>query len=123
MSNPVNDLLTVYEEHGTIIVGVDFDDTIFPYNKRSKTQCETVREVLLQARPYITICLYTIADEQSLKYKLALMEMWGLTPDYVNESPVKMSGPKPYFNLLLDDKAGLFEATSTLRKFKNMIND
>jgi hypothetical protein len=37
----------------------------------------------------------------------------GYMPDFVNESPV-MNTKKPYYNILLDDRAGLFEAVSDL---------
>lgn len=109
-------LVSVYKEHGTIIVGVDFDDTIFPYNDyTSKSECALLRRVLKSLKPHITICLYTVADEASLKYKVALMEEWGISPDYINESPLKMPSIKPYFNILLDDKAGLEQTTKTMK--------
>jgi hypothetical protein len=46
----------------------------------------------------------------------------GLTPDYINESPIKYDDTvKPYFNLLLDDKAGLNEAFDRLIGFNEYI--
>lgn len=118
----LNKLLAVYKQYNKIIVGVDFDDTLFKYSEdKLEKDCEYLRSILVELRPHITLCLYTIADDQSMKYKLALMKIWGLTPDYVNESPVNMPTVKPYFNLLLDDKAGLNEATELLTRFKQNI--
>ena len=47
--------------------------------------------------------------DQCVKY----CEEGGYKPDYVNESPV-MNTKKPYYNILLDDRAGLFEAVTNL---------
>ncbi len=113
-------LLKVYDEHNNIIVGVDFDDTIFKLSDDVKENDVSIRRKLLKyLKPYITICLYTVADKQSIKYKIELMKLWGIEPDYINESPIKLgNGHKPYFNLLLDDKAGLEETTKVLKALK-----
>lgn len=112
----------VYTQHGKIIIGVDFDDTIFPLNSKYEDICSNVRLLLREAKVYSTICLYTVADEQSIKYKVELMRLWGIEPDYINESPIKLgNGVKPYFNLLLDDKAGLHQAFEVLKQFNNQL--
>lgn len=117
-----NKLKEVYKEYSTIIVGVDFDDTLFALNDVYKDTSKAIRQLLLEAKPIITLCLYTVADDQSLKYKIALMEEWGIAPDYVNESPVKLgNGDKPFFNILLDDKAGLIESFELLREFNEKL--
>lgn len=113
-------LLNAFDAHGKIIVGVDFDDTIFALDKRYTLLCAEVRALLKAVKPDAVICLYTVADNQSLQYKLELMKLWGIEPDFINESPVKLgNGVKPFFNILLDDKAGLVEAYNLLLKFKN----
>lgn len=116
-------LLKTYQEHGKIIVGVDFDDTIYPFSDDvNEKDCEFRIKLLKRLKDKIIICLYTCSDETSLRYKISLMKEWGISPDYVNESPVEIgNGAKPYFNLLLDDKAGLEEATRRLVEFKNLI--
>lgn len=104
-------LLEIHKQHGTIIVGVDFDDTFFPFNRTSETikNSERVIKVLTRLQSDVTICLFSVADAQSLVYKAEIMKLNGLPPDYVNESPVNNWGEcrKPYFNIQLDDKAGL----------------
>lgn len=122
MEAEVKRLLDVYNEHGKIIVGLDFDDTVFPLNDLQSDICFKVRQLILGLQPDITICLYTISDAQSLKYKLALLNYWDIYPDYINESPVKFGDCiKPYFNILLDDKAGLPYTLEVLTKFKKEI--
>lgn len=116
----VDRLLKLYREHGKIIVGVDFDDTIFPFNDWcDEDNCANLRGLLRNLKGSIILCLYTSSDSREIKYKLALMQEWGITPDYINSSPVKFDSGKPYFNILLDDKAGLNEATQILNQFNN----
>ena len=121
----VEKLIKIYKEHGSIIVGVDFDDTIFKYSDDVSGNDIVIRRKLLKLlKPYLTICLYTVADKESLRYKIALMKEWDIEPDYINESPIKLGDEsKPYFNLLLDDKAGLNETTKVLKALKLKIKE
>lgn len=45
---------------------------------------------------------------------------FGIKVDYINESPI-MNTRKPYYNILLDDRAGLQEAADTLNSVLNLI--
>ena len=122
MLEEVKKLISIFKQHGAIIIGVDFDDTIFPLNDKYINRCKAIRATLEEAKVCSKICLYTVADEQSLKYKIELMKLWGIPPDYVNESPIKLGdGSKPFFNILLDDKAGLNEAHNILKQFINAL--
>jgi len=118
-------LINTYSEHGYIIVGCDFDDTVYAFtnSKFIEDRCEKVKSLLLSIRDKIKICLYTVADSDTLQYKSHIMRLYGLAPDYINDSPV---GPwkgskKLFFNILLDDKAGLNETIEILTEFKENI--
>ena len=52
--------------------------------------------------------------EDWLKWKIDYCKHFGIEPDYVNESPLIKGTKKPFFNLLLDDRAGLEEAYTLL---------
>jgi len=118
-------LKKAYTNHGKIIVGVDFDDTVFPFNRTEENieRCGKVVKVLKTCRNHITICLFSVADKQSLVYKEHIMDLYGIKPDYINESPIVKWGEcaKPYFNIQLDDKAGLNEALETMEGFLHYI--
>lgn len=124
MKYEVKKLILAYEKFGSIIVGVDFDDTLFPLTEEDyiELRCIDVRATLvdiLENGIKMQLCLFTVADRTSLKYKAHIMDMYGLTPSFINESPVMPHGKcaKPYFNILLDDKAGLNESLETLKEF------
>lgn len=125
----LNKLVTAHEQHGSLIVGVDFDDTIFPFSKNEETvkRCRSVVNLLLSLKTQLgdnlILCLYSVADEQSLVYKEHIMDLYGLKPAYINEGPLdfKWGSKKPFFNILLDDKTGLNDSIKTLRNFLNII--
>jgi hypothetical protein len=124
MDYDLQKLVNTYETHGRIIVGLDFDDTIFPLtdDEDIKQRANRIKSLLWELRDDIVLCLWTVDSGRPLKYKLALLETMGLTPDYINESPIKYDDTvKPYFNLLLDDKAGLNEAFDRLIGFNEYI--
>ena len=120
-------LIKAHKNHGKIIVGVDFDDTVFPFNEgeANKERCERVVNILKRVRPDIIICLFSVASKQSLIYKAHIMELYGIKPDYVNESPVVKWGVcnKPYFNIQMDDKAGLNETILVMEGFGQYLDN
>jgi len=123
MKADVDKLLEIYEKHKFIIVGLDFDNTIYPLSEDPTIakRCEEVRKLIALVRPKIQLCLWTVADDWSLKYKITIAEeVYGLEFDAINQSVLYNENDqirKPYFNLLLDDNAGLDDAIKTLRIF------
>ena len=118
----VQQLLDVYKAHGSIIIGVDFDDTIFPYTADDtgwiSARCDTTVDVLKKVQKYAKLCLWTISESSTLIYKEYIAQSLGLDIKYINESPVKFfDAKKPYFNILVDDKAGLLDVLDTLNQF------
>lgn len=120
MTTEAQKLIDLYIQGKKPLIAVDFDDTIFPFTV-DDTRCKVVRELLFEIKGRIDIILFSVADSQSLVYKAYIMEQWGIEPNYINESPIKHWGDsvKPYYNLLLDDKAGLNEAIQILTEFKD----
>lgn len=118
-------LIKIYGQFGKIVIGVDFDDTIFPLTdaKYVIDRCAEVRGLLNLVKDSATLCLYTVAEEWSVKYKVTIMrDLYKLPVDYVNASPLSTT-PKPFFNILLDDKAGLNETIEILKEFINYYNE
>jgi len=111
--------------YGKIVIGVDFDDTIFPFSDDSleaSQEALEVRNILERVRPYTVQCLWTVANDWSLRYKKFICENhFNIQFDHYDESPI-FSGEdvrKPHFNLLLDDCSGLGESLEILIQFAN----
>lgn len=123
--HPFNDercarrLLWEYQNYDHLIVGVDFDNTIKPVKPDSS--CEEVIELLRRCSkdPKITLCLWSICGSQEEEQeKLNYCESLGISIDYINYSPFQIgsySERKQYFNVLLDDRAGLESAYNNLK--------
>lgn len=59
--------------------------------------------------------LFTVESEKErLEEKKRYCEELGIRVDYINESPILTGAKKPYYNILLDDRAGLLEAFDNL---------
>ena len=112
-SNPVlaEKLLKTVKKHKTLVIGVDYDNTIQDYN--SKHFYEDIVDLvkLAKAKGHI-ICIWT-ANTQPTIVKMMLAYQ-GIPYDYFNNSPIMNSSRKPHFNILLDDITGLNEAYHTL---------
>ena len=114
----LNKLLNVYENHKRIIIAYDFDDTIAP-TYMSK-DCSCVVQLLKKMRPYADFICFT-SNENIEKVKLYIAQN-DIPCDYINENVPKMMERygqirKVYFNILLDDKAGLGQAYRILNIF------
>lgn len=110
-------LISEYETHGKLVVGFDFDNTIFDvYNKG--INCSEVISLLQECKRLgFTLCLYTAElREDWFKWKIAYCKHFGIEPEYINESPLLPGTKKPFFNILLDDRAGLESAFQTLKQ-------
>lgn len=107
-------LYAEYTKHGNLIIGVDFDDTIYDCHANGYVFPATI-DVLKEAQALgCKLCVWTANADKALVHSV-----WadlGLTINYYNESPIKFHDDqvKPYFNLLLDDRAGLGDALYSL---------
>lgn len=100
-----------------LVIGFDFDNTIFDVHNNGGNYSQVIRALQECKKLGWTLCLYTAElREDWLKWKVDYCKHFGIEPDYVNESPLIKGTKKPFFNLLLDDRAGLEEAYTLLIK-------
>lgn len=114
-------LIEEYWKHNNLVIGVDFDDTIRDTFGRGLRNIEKLVKKLkaLQRDFNCTLCVWTANADEALVRKS--WEEKGLNVDYYNESPIKkphFNSVKPYFNVLLDDRAGL---DSSYRQIKVLL--
>lgn len=111
----VQRLLEQYHIHKNLIVAFDFDDTIFDYHKKGFTYPKVV-ELLLECQSlgFTLVMLTTTENDQHLIENVKYCERLGLHIAYVNTGPVMPKAVKPFFNVYLDDKAGLHQAYEIL---------
>ena len=112
----VTKLIQQYKQHNTLVVGVDFDFTI--YDPTTDSMYLDVVEILLKAEQLnFTLCLWT-ANLARVPFILDKCKSSGLNFKYVNKSPIHIEHEivKPHFNILLDDTAGLGQALDILEQ-------
>ena len=101
--------------HEKLVIGFDFDNTIFDVHNNGGDYSQVIKVLQECKKLDWILCLYTAElREDWLKWKIDYCKHFGIEPDYVNESPLIKGTKKPFFNLLLDDRAGLEEAYTLL---------
>lgn len=115
----LNKIIKNYEKHGSVVIGVDFDYTIFDLQTH-KVYDDVVSILKRGSRKEIIYCVWTANDDRSL-----VDNVWkdnGLEYKHYNFSPIDTGLIKPHFNILLDDSAGLREALELFVKFLDYLD-
>lgn len=110
-------LLEECMKYNGLIVAFDFDNTIFDTHNNGYDLSEVIKLLRECCKlEGFTMVLFTVEFEQEkLEKKKKYCEEIGIRVDYINESPILTGAKKPYYNILLDDRAGLLEAFDNLR--------
>jgi hypothetical protein len=106
-------------KHQNLIIAFDFDNTI----KSDSNFHHAVIELLKECKEKgMTLILFTVETSPSklLEKKNFCIEN-GFEPDFINESPIFRGSSKPYYNILLDDRAGLQSSFYVLKIVINKI--
>lgn len=111
-----------YQAHKNLIVAFDFDDTVFDYHNKG-FEYPAITDLLLKCQDMgFTLVLFTGSEGEKLFDCIEYCNFLGLIIDYANESPIMKENRKPYYNILLDDRAGLGQAyyilTETIKLIK-----
>jgi hypothetical protein len=113
----VERLYAEYLQHKKLIVAVDFDDTLFDFHKRG-SRYERVLELLRRCAEHkFYVMLFTAAHPTSHGWMLGYLRDELIEPVAINENPIPLPfghHGKPYYNILLDDRAGLGQACEIL---------
>lgn len=112
----VEKLVRQYQKHGTLYVAFDFDDTVKNYLDGTPNQ-EVIDLLKWSYHVNCTLILFTCREGERLKEAMNWCTLQGINFHYANCNPeIVIGGRKPYYNILLDDKAGLNEAVEVLTK-------
>lgn len=125
MGDVVTDkLFRNYEEHGSLIVAFDYDDTIYPYSDDyTERQYKERWELLRKCKELgFYLILYTCNGEDKYDEMIKFMNDNNIPFDSINENhPSFKQCKKIFYNILLDDKAGLKEALFYLEHIVSVI--
>lgn len=112
----VERLVNEWKAFGKIIIDFDFDNTVFDYHNKGLV-FEEVPELLRQAYSIGAYCYCFTCDSPNRHPQIMdYLRKHRIPCDGINvdQRVVTYGGIKPYYNLLLDDRAGLGSATRIL---------
>jgi hypothetical protein len=117
-------LLHKYKKYGRLVIACDFDRTLYD-SKESGESYEMVRQLirdLYQHNCYIII----FTGNKNIAFMRNFLFKNNIPYNSINEDApfVKIDniGRKPYFNAIIDDRAGLICVYEALTKFLKTIN-
>ena len=117
-NNVINRLVEEWEKYGKIIIAYDFDNTIYDYHNKGYKYPKIIN--LLQECK--NIGAYFIVFTSSPKERYNFIEKYlikhNIPYDTINENidVAQFDGRKIYYNILLDDRAGLSISYNNLKK-------
>lgn len=110
-------LMDEYRKHPKLIIACDYDDTVFDFNQRGQTHQKVIDVLRRCNRVGFYVVLFTASDPSRFDEMKAYLAEQSVIVDAVNENPIVLkfgNHRKIYFNILLDDRAGLGQALETL---------
>lgn len=123
--NVVQRLLKEWREHGKIIIAYDFDDTVFDFHKRGDKYNDVISLLQRCKRAGAHFIVFTCCHEGQYDDIREYLHENLIPYDKINENMdfTQFGGRKVYYNILLDDRAGLhssyyalLEAVSQIEK-------
>ena len=117
-------LIDEYKKHPRLIVALDFDDTVYDFHKKGHMYGEVLDLMRRCQKLGFYIMLFTGSEPDRHLSQAAFLLENGIVVDAVNQNPLPLpygNSGKPYFNILLDDRAGLYQAFAVLFELVTMI--
>ncbi len=116
--NAVQRLLREWDAYGRIVVAYDFDNTVYDYHKEGHDYSEVIELIhqLHEAGAYLMV--YTARPQTELYKVRNYLDENRIPYDSVNKMPDFLpftENKKLYYNILLDDRAGLLSSVNILR--------
>lgn len=123
----IDRLINQWREHGSLILAVDYDDTLVAGNVNSDEDLKSLRDLLKRAVDNygFKIVIFTARNKKYFEDIVKTCADYKLDICAINEDIVQVSEPtsgKIYYNLLFDDKAGLEQAFNILEETLEMID-
>lgn len=114
--NVYNRLMDEWKKYGKLIIAFDYDNTVFDYSNKNN-QCSDVIELLQECKRHgFHMIVFTSCNADRIPEIESYLQAKNIPYDAINETPeyIPFQGRKVYYNLLLDDRAGLSSAAKVL---------
>jgi predicted HAD superfamily phosphohydrolase YqeG len=103
-------LYNEWKKYGKIIIALDFDDTIYDFHKKGYTYPRVIELIQRCQQLGCYVVIFTGSEPEKYPMIREYCASIGIKVDKINENAFPMpigNNGKIYFNILLDDRAGL----------------
>lgn len=109
-------LIKEKEEHGSIVIALDFDNTIYDYHNIGMNFSNVIDPIKRAMELGDKVFIFTANNDHNL-VKRVTKEVFGVELP-INEGPLDhlFGGRKPFYSILIDDRAGLDSTLRTLNE-------
>lgn len=111
-----------YLVHHSLFVAYDYDNTVYDYHNQGIDYADIITLLRVCKELGFTLILFTGNEGEKLERIKEDLKKRDIPFDLINENPL-MPTRKPYYNILLDDRAGLMEAYVHLKKLTDEIRN
>lgn len=121
---PKRRLLRDYQTHGSLIVAVDFDNTIYDFHSQGLDMSRAISCVKRCIDAGFSVFVFTANSDEAFVRKV-WFDMFAKDGVAINVSPLdhQFESRKPYYSILLDDRAGLDSALSQVEFVLDVIDE
>lgn len=121
MTKSVKRLVAEYQRHGNLYVAFDFDSTVYDVHELGDTYPKMEALLRFLKLKGFKLILFTCNEGEKLDFRVKYCKDHGFEPDMINSNPI-MKTNKPFYSILLDDRAGLNEAYQIMKLTLNTLN-
>lgn len=110
--NCIDRLISEYNKYGSLIIAFDYDNTVFDFYKKGYTYDEVINLLRECKKMGFHLTVFTSCNDDRFPEIKDYLTKNNIPFDGINETPdfIPFKGRKVYFNILLDDRAGLSSA-------------
>lgn len=124
--NCVDRLYKQWQKHPRLIVAVDFDSTLYPLDASEKhiDYSDTINVLKRAQKHKFFIVIYSCSNTERYNKIHKYLAQFGLEVAAINSNIIDLGfepQAKIYYNILLDDKAGLGQSIEILNKLIDKI--
>ena len=123
-ANAVDRLYVEWKKHPKLIVAVDFDDTLYDFHGTGNSHQRLITALKKCNQLGFYVVLWSASKPDRYAFMREFATFAGIEIASVNENPIPLpfgNDRKMYYNILLDDRAGLGQALDTLEITMSLI--
>jgi len=115
-------LLDEHKKYGTLCIAYDFDNTVYDFHRKGESYLMVIE--LIRQLNVMGYYLMVFTANEDIEFVKSFLDNNNVPYHGINCNPpfFKSNSVKPYYNALLDDRAGLIQVYQELKLLITIIN-